>query len=246
MSRKKQPVARRKKSAAARVRPFWILLVLVGAIVALGGYYAATWPGFRAHHIVVIGNRRVPTKLIVARADIHPRINIWLQNMGAAADRIARIPDVGAVTVGRGFPASVNIVVHERIPFAVIRSAGRSAVVDSQLRVLTVRTPNPLPQFNVNVALPPAGGYIKDERALRIRDDYEKLTDANVVVVSLSYDKFGDLIAQTPRGVRILLGDDEDLQRKVALIGPILSQTAKKKIAAIDLRAPNTPVVSYK
>src|SRR5581483_10423808 len=114
MSRKKQPVARRKKSAAARIRPFWILLVLFAAVVTLGGYYAATWPGFRAHHIAVIGNHRVPSKQIVARADIHPRLNIWLQNMGAAADRIAQIPDVGSVTVQRGFPASVSIRSEER------------------------------------------------------------------------------------------------------------------------------------
>ena len=53
-------------------------------------------------------------------------------------------------------------------------------------------------------------------------------------------------MALTPRGVQLLLGDDEDLTRKIALIGPILSQTAKKKITAIDLRAPATPVVVYR
>jgi len=53
-------------------------------------------------------------------------------------------------------------------------------------------------------------------------------------------------VAGTPRGVQLLLGDDEDLARKIALIGPILSQTAGRRIAAIDLRAPGTPVVVYR
>jgi len=79
-----------------------------------------------------------------------------------------------------------------------------------------------------------------------LRDDYERLTDAHVVVVTLGYDRFGDLTAGTPRGVQLLLGDDEDLTRKIALIGPILSQTAGRRIAAIDLRAPGTPVVVYR
>ena len=89
MSRPRKPVARRKRSAAARLRPFWILLVLLIAVGGLGGYYAATWPGFRAHQIIVIGNRRVTAKAILHHAAINRRLNIWLQNMRAAADRVA-------------------------------------------------------------------------------------------------------------------------------------------------------------
>ena len=246
MSKPRKPVVRRKRSTASRLKPFWILLVLFAAIFIVGGYYVATWPGFRVRQVVVIGNRRVPTKEIVKRADIHTRVNIWLQNMRAVADRVAAIPDIGSVTVLRGFPAGVSVVVHERYPFAVIRSGAGSAVTDRQMRVLTAQpTPN-LPRFIVTLKLPKAGQFIRNERVVALRDDYELLNEANVVITSLAYDRFGDLVAMTPRGVQILLGDDEDLKRKVALIGPILSQTAKKKIAAIDLRAPGTPVVRYR
>jgi hypothetical protein len=46
----------------------------------------------------------------------------------------------------------------------------------------------------------------------------------------------------------VLLGDDEDIEKKIALIDPILAQTAKagRHVATLDLRAPNTPVVVYK
>lgn len=247
MSRPRKPVARRKRSAADRLRPFWILLVLFAAVIGLGGYYAATWPGFRAHQIVVIGNRRVNAKNILHHAAIDRRINIWLQNMRAAADRVAAIPDVGNVTIRRSFPASVAIVVRERHPFAVIRSGSDTVVVDRDLRVLDYEAGQTLPRFVVRIQPAAPGKDIKDERVARLRDDYDRLEGAHVIVSSLRYDRFGDLIAVTPRGVQILLGgDDEDLERKISLIGPILSQTAKKKIAAIDLRAPSTPVVRYK
>lgn len=247
MSKPRKIVGRRRKSAADRIKPFWILLVLFACVITFGGYYVVTWPGFRATHIVVIGNHRVGTKEIVKRAALRPRMNIWLQNMGAAADRIAAIPDMGPVDVKRGFPNVVTIIAHERHPFAVIRSGSGSAIVDRDLRVLTPRPgPAALPRFVLPVKLPKPGGYVKDERAISLRDDYELLAAANVVVVSLAYDRFGDLFATTPRGVQVLLGDDQDLKGKAALIGPILSQTGKKKIAAIDLRAPNTPVVKYK
>jgi cell division septal protein FtsQ len=243
---KKKTVARRKRSAADRVRPFWILFVLLVAVGVVGGYLGATWPGFRARHIIVFGNHRVKTKDILHHAAINTHVNVWLQNMTAAANRVGLIADIGAVTIQRKFPAGVAIVVKERIPFAQIRSGRQSVITDRDLRVLTVSGVTGLPQLTVRAALPGAGQYIKDERVVRLRKDYEQLAAAHVVVVEVHYDRFGDLVALTPRGVQLLLGDDEDLTRKVALIGPILSQTAKKKIAAIDLRAPATPVVVYR
>lgn len=247
MSRPRKPVARRKRSVAARLKPFWILLVLLIPAAVLAGYYAATWPGFRPHHISVIGNRRVGTKDILHRAAINRRINIWLQNMSAAADRIATLPDVGNVTIKRSFPGSILIVVRERHPYAVLLSGNKKMVLDHGLRVLDFEVDPALPQFVVPIPPLAPGKDVKDERVRRLRDDYDRLEGAHVIVKSMRYDRFGDLIAVTPRGVQILLGaDDEDLARKISLIGPILSQTAGKKIAAIDLRAPGTPVVRYK
>ena len=246
MSRPRKNIARRKRSAASRLRPFWIVLVLVVLAGGVGGYYMATWPAFRARHILVVGNHRVSTHAIAARAGIDRRVNVWLQNVAAAAARVATIPDIGQVTIRRGFPASLTIVVTERTPFAQIRAGQEIAVVDRDLRVLQAAASTTLPQLLVRVALPAAGQFIKDERVTRLRDDYESLAAAHVVVGALRYDRFGDLTAVTPRGVQLLLGDDEDLARKIALIGPILSQTAGRKIAAIDLRAPSTPVVVYR
>lgn len=247
MSRPRKPVARRKRSAADRLKPFWILLVLFIAVFGLGGYYATTWPGFRAHQIAVVGNRRVTAKNILHHAAINRRINIWLQNMRAAADRVATIPNVGQVTIRRAFPATVTIVVHERFPFAVIRSGSSTIVIDRDLRVLDTKPGPSLPRFVLRIQTPAPGKSVRDDRVVRLRDDYEQLETAHVIVTSLRYDRFGDLAAVTPRGVQLLLGgDDEEFARKVSLIGPILSQTAGKKIAAIDLRAPGTPVVRYK
>jgi len=246
MSKARKVTGRRKRSAADRLRPFWILLVLFLAVGILGSYYVITWPGFRVRHIIVFGNHRVTSKEIVKRAAFNTRVNIWLQNMSAAAGRIAAIANIGQVTIERAFPAGVTIVVRERIPFAQIRSGTQSVVSDRDLRVLNGTGADGLPQFIVRIGLPVAGRYIKDERVVRLRNDYEQLAGAHVVAVALRYDRFGDLVATTPRHVQILLGDDEDLARKGPLIGPILSQTAGKKRAAIDLRAPATPVVVYR
>lgn len=247
MSKPRKPVGRRKRSTAARLRSFWIVLVLLVVAAAFGGYFLAAWPGFQPKRVAVAGNHRVPAHVIALRAAIDRRANLWLQNIGAAAQRVATIPDIGTVTIERALPANVTIVVNERVPYARVRGKYTAVTVDHALRVLqSDPAESALPTFITDVRLPDAGRFIRDERVSALRSDYDRLSAAHVAIASVRYDRFGDLIATTARGVQLLLGDDQDLTRKIALIGPILSQTGGRPIAAIDLRAPATPVIVYR
>jgi cell division septal protein FtsQ len=240
---------RRRKSPGARLRPFWMLFFVVAIAVGAGLYYAATWPGFFPHRVSVSGNHVVPTGQIVARAQIEPRVNVWLQSMGAAARRIAAIPYVKTVTIHRTPPANVRISIVERTAFAVLRSGARRALVDRDLRVLRDdgATSN-LPQILVKEAIPAPGAFVGTAAAQHLRDDIDELAQAHVAVRSAGYDRFGDLIATTQGGISLLLGDDSDLSKKTRLIDPIISQVSAsgRRVAAVDLRAPATPVVVYK
>ena len=247
----KKPNPRRTKtSPAARLRPFWFLLLLVAIAAAAAGYWAATWPGFFPKTVAVTGNSVVSAQLIRNRAAIERRQNVWLQNMHAAAIRVAQIPYVKDARVRRALPASVTIEVTERSPFAVVHFGGGAVLVDRDLRVLgeASESSDGLPVLIASTqAVPVPGVFLKDPRAARLRDDFETLAAAHVAAARLWYDQFGDLIVQMRSGVQLLLGDEYDLNEKAALIGPILSQvgSAGKKIAAVDLRAPKTPVVRY-
>lgn len=239
-----------KKSAGARLRPYWILFVLVVIAAAIGGYYAATWPGFYPKHVAVIGNRVVPTAQILARARISPEQNVWLQSAHKAAVRIEAIPYVKTASIHRSLPANVRIVIVERKPFAVLQYGTQRAIVDQDLRVLQADDAHvTLPVIEAaGESMPPAGAFVRDPHVQRLRDDYLALAQAHVAVRSLHYDKFGDLVAATTGGISLLLGEDADLAKKTPLIDPIISQVSAtgKKLAAVDLRAPKTPVVVYK
>lgn len=237
---------RRKRSAAARLRSLWLLFVVLVIAAGFGSYYAVRWPGFRPQHLSIVGNHSVSRHEIAQRAAINARENLWLQDMHPAAARIAEIPLIDTVRIARRFPASVTIAVTERQPFAEIVTPQQHVIVDRDLRVLDAEPDGPLPQFTTRISLPGPGAFIADRDLRRLRDDYNRLSAANVIVDKLSFDRFGQIVAATPRGVRLLLGDDDDLARKIALIGPILSQIGTRKIAAIDLRAPGTPVVVYR
>lgn len=241
---------RKKKSGAARLRPFWFLLAVLAAAGAFAGYYAATWPGFYPGSIAVSGTRTVSRAQILAAAQIAPRANLWLQSMRAASARIEAIPYVKSVRIHRSLPAQVRIAVTERVPYALLHTRSGTVIVDRDLRVLQrPDAPVPLPTFETALdGAPAAGSYVKAERVQRLRDDYDELAAAHVIVRSLGYDRFGDLVASMRGGVRLLLGDDTQLPQKTPLIAPILSQVASsgRRIAAVDLRALKTPVVVYR
>jgi cell division protein FtsQ len=241
---------RRKVSATARLRPFWIPIAVIGIIAVAAGAFVVAWPGFEPKYVAVTGNRLVPRSEILARAAVAAHINMWLQNTGAMATRIEAIPYVASVGVYRLPPASIVISVRERTPFAVVRSGQRVVLVDRDLRVLQdAPYDSTLPQFVLKpgVALD-AGRFLTEPSAVAMRDDYDAMIAAHVVPLELSFDRFGGLVATVRGGVQILLGDDADLTKKLALVDPILAQIVRKQrhVSAVDLRAPGTPVLVFK
>lgn len=231
------------------MRPFWVLFTLAGIAVAGALAYFATWPGFDLQHVVVSGNRKVTTSEILQSARVSSNRSIWLENTGAIASRIGRIPYVASVSIHRLPPASLKIVVRERVPIAVLEVDDDTAVVDRSLRVLEEPAgTQPLPVLSLEspLSLEP-GEFVTSKDALELRDAYETLSANGTKVAVLSLDRYGDLVAQLPDGVRLLLGVPENLEKKTALAGEILSQArGPRKISALDLRAPNTPVIVYR
>lgn len=233
------------------MRPFWILIVLLVAAAAGGGYYAANWPGFNVKSVSVAGNLRVARGEILRRAAIAPAQNVWLQNMGKAAARVKAIPYIDDVRVHRSLPADVAIDVTERRPFAVVRDGMQSFLIDRQVRVLESGPGDipGLPVFVQRMALTPAPGqFLREQPLLAFVKDYDALFAAHVVARQLTFDRLGDLTAVLSNGIVAKLGDDSDLPAKAQLIDPILSQTQRegRRVRAVDLRAPKTPVVVYK
>jgi cell division protein FtsQ len=241
---------RRKRSAARRLRPFWIPLSLIGILVVAGITFAVLWPGFDPQRVVASGNRVVTSADILRAARVNMHVNMWLQNGRAIARRVEALPYVDSAHVHRFPPTTVVISVTERIPFAVVVSDGESVLVDRHLRVLApTYDATTLPQLTLppGVELDP-GAFVARRDATALADDYEAMIAGHVVPLELHYDKFGGLVATVRGGIEILLGDDGDLAKKLPLVDPILAQVVRKerKVSQVDLRAPGTPVVVYR
>jgi cell division protein FtsQ len=241
---------RRKRSTARRLRPFWIPLSLVGILAVAAVTFAIVYPGFNPKHVIAAGNRVVPSSDIVRAAGVNMNVNMWFQNGRAIAKRVEAIPYVDVARVHRYPPATVVISVTERVPYAVVVSDARSVLIDRHLRVLAPEyNATTLPQLTLppGVALDP-GTFVTRHDLNAMATDYDAMIAAHIVPLQLEYDRLGGLVATMRGGVKILLGDDEDLSKKLALVDPILAQVVRKerRVSQVDLRAPGTPVVVYR
>lgn len=244
---------RRKPSLAARVRPFWVLLVIALALVVWGGVWLAKSPWFRIARVAI----DVPLASPVSRdevrkaAAIPPGANVWLLNTGAIRRRTEAIPYVDRATVHRGqFPKPfVELAITVRRPTACLRAGQDEVTIDATRRVLQTGCATPA-SARIDAGsgrLPPPGGTVADPGVGRLLADAKTLADANLAVRSLGRDRWGGLEAVDVTGVTLRFGDDADLKAKAALVQPVRAGIeARRVVRAIDLRAPGTPTVEYR
>ena len=249
--RAKSNVRRRKVSAASRLRPFWILAVFALVVAGAAGYFLVTSPAFRPHGVRVTGTHVVSPSEVLAKAAIAPDENIWMQNTRAMASRIESIPYVETAVVHRAPDAAVTIDVSERTPFAIVETPAGLALIDGNLRVLESEPAQRAALVTIelhNAVSVQPGAFLKDPALRSLRDDENQLVAAHIAPASLTTDKYGQLVATLRDGVKLLLGDDDDLAKKIPLVDPILTKLRAhgRGLAALDLRAPGTPIAVYK
>ncbi len=232
---------RRRTTPAQRLRPFWLLFASVIVLLGAGAYLFSASHMFYPHTIDVAGNRVVSKDAILEAAQIELDRNIWLQNTSAMQQRIEAIPYIDTVAVHRHLPGAISIDVTERAPFALLNSNGTIVTIDRTLRVLNQGAPRSGRQLPTIVAT------TRDvESALADAEEDALQTQLEPAVVS--EDRYGGVVMTLRHyNVRVLFGDPDTVDDKVQMIVPILDKVDRgnRKVAAIDLRAPTTPVVEY-
>ena len=245
---------RRKPSLGARLRPFWILGVVLFAALAWGAVALARAPYFRIARVgveVPLGSPVTPAQVRRAAA-IALDANVWLVDTAAAARRIEAIPYVDRASVRRGqFPKPfVELTVAVRRPSGCVRAAQRTVTIDAASRVLQegCAASGVLARIDAGRGtLPPPGGTIADGGIARLLEDARVLADANLGIAAVRRDRWDGLEAVDRSGVVLRFGEDADLARKAALVGPVRAGVGSRRaIAAIDLRAPATPTVEFR
>jgi cell division septal protein FtsQ len=244
---------RRKPSLAARIRPFWIIAIVLAALAGWAGAWLVQSPWFRVVRVGVDVPLASPVSGEAVRraAAVVPGANVWLLDPRAIARRIERIPYVDRAHVRRGqFPKPfVDLTVTVRRPSACLRAGGRDVTIDATYRVLqdgcVVEAATAID--GGAATLPAPGGTVADPDVARLLADARTLAEANLSVRRLARDRWGGLEAIDVTGVTIRFGDDADLAKKAALVEPVRAGIGTRRaVRAIDLRSPSTPTVEFR
>jgi len=244
---------RRRPSIAARVRPFWIVTVVLAALAGWGGAWLVHAPWFALTRVGVDVPLASPVSAddVRAAAAVAPGANVWLLDTRAIAHRVEAIPYVDRALVRRGqFPKPfVELGITVRRPSGCVRTDGEEVTIDASSRVLQMGCADAgTARIDAGAgALPVPGRTIGDRDVARLLADVKTVTDSGIALRSVGRDRWGGLDAVDVSGVRLRFGDDADLAQKVRLIAPVRAGVGSKRaLRAIDVRTPGTPVVEFR
>jgi cell division septal protein FtsQ len=240
---------KKKRTLKSKVRQNFFGLLLFFVLLGWASTYAVTWPGFRPHGVSINGAHIVSTQQIRELANIDLDTNVWTINPWAIDRRIEMIPYIDRAHVHRSLPNIIRIDVTERRPESCVEGAQHAVMtIDATQRVLNEGC-KAAPVYNLPaiVGVKP-GVVLNDPQLARLRATAAELVTGGVHLKSISIDRDLGTIIDRADGVRLLLGDDTDLQAKIRLINPIMAaaRTHDPNIQLLDLRAVDTPVVRYR
>jgi cell division protein FtsQ len=257
------------KAARARKRRRWISSGIAVILLAVAAVAAARSPLFAISEIQVVG---VSGEQAVEVRELMPIAlgqNLLTADLGHAQRRLEGLPWVRAVQAVRHPPAAVELRVEVRQPVAVVRLANALWTVDAEGVVLApgakpglveIAAPNSvLPGVGiaasdaavrnalaVHAALPPHLSSAVDrydapsQRGLRAH-----LMLPNGLRESDPQRGQHDARSPTTLGIWVRFGTDERSNEKARVLDALLKQVwqAQGRIAEIDVRAPDNPVL---
>lgn len=224
-------------------------LTIVGLLVLAGAALAVERSGLVAlEEVRVVGTERLDAASVRDAADLELGTSTVRLRLGAAEERVERLPMVAEATLRRVDPLTVEVAVTERVPVIVaVRPNGRSVMVDVDGVVLAAGEEPGLVVIEVAApgALPGPGERVDAHAALgnahRVATQLSGPLRAEVARYVALGERDVDLVLLDGRRVRF--GAAERIDEKARALGAVLEDLGDTPVSLIDVRAPSTPTV---
>ena len=233
----------RRRLSRIRWRRIGAVLAITSVFAGLVAVYFS--PALRVHEIEVGGATTVSAADIEALAGLDG-VSLLTANLSAAELRIEELPMVKAATITRAWPQTVRIAIVERTPWAVWQTDTRAYAVDNEGVVLVGDAPEGAPVISVSgadVGLKP--GQIVDQDAVALARSLTERVPAELALNVATFEWSGDrgLVLTTDSGYRVVLGDSEDMEYKLAVWREIEANLGRANMTGhvLDLRFGDRP-----
>ncbi len=231
----KQRVRERKKVARTRIKKRkkatkpkrkidgkrLALMLFGGAVV--GGLLLASWFAFLLREVTVSGNEQYATVDIVSLTGLEYGEHLLLVDLEDAQLGIEQNPYLKVVDIERRWPRAVHITIEERKEAAVIRTNEYDVVIDREGHVLSIGSGGDFSDI-IKLTGVLSGGF-QVNRPIGDSADFATQTLLTILEKIEEYDLLADITSAdvsnllsvtltTSEGIRVLLGEGEELDEK--------------------------------
>lgn len=228
----KRPVATRTKYLTRR----WVAVLAVLGVLTVT-YVVMFTPLLGVRTVEVTGVKEIPQADVIKAAAIQHGTPMVRLDADEAAARVAKLPRVFEVRVERSWPSTVEIIVTERTPIAVLHDGDQIHLIDATgLDYAVSKTAPPgLPTLAMANVRPTDRAT---KSAVTVLTTIPKQLKSQVVTVSA--DTPGDVRLTLSDGRVVKWGNASDNARKAAVLAALLTRPGK----TYDVATPDFPTVS--
>ncbi|MBT2209826.1 cell division protein FtsQ/DivIB [Actinomadura sp. NEAU-AAG7] len=210
------------------------------ALLVLGVLAAVTWVLLGSRLLVVrdvevSGARLVQPDRVVAAAGVRLGVPMVRLDTGAVRARVEGLREVESARVERRWPATVRVIVRERVPVAVLRRGGSYRQID-RFGVTVVEgasRPAGLPTLTVASPGPSDPATLA---ALRVLTDLPGRLRTRLTDVAATGP--GDVVLHLSDGPVVVWGPAERAAEKVRLLEALRRTAAGRAARTIDVSSP--------
>jgi cell division protein FtsQ len=227
-----------------RMRRTGVIFATVALIAGAVALYVS--PVLRVQNVEIVGATTVDPSRIEQLAALAGD-SMFRLDLASVQDRIAYLPMVKSVEISRGWPQTVRIQITERTPWGVWQVGSDSYVIDSDGVVLPDdKAPDNAPVIKDlgNPVRLIAGDHV-DLDAVRLTQQLvEQLPNAlQLSIAALEYNPANGLTVTTDAGYRVVVGDSQNMEYKLAVWQAIEGKLGRDEMAGhvLDLRFGDRP-----
>ena len=221
-------------------------VAFVLTLLTTGGVWLYSSPLLSIEDVSVQGNTTISDELVRSVADLEGSSVIFTK-FGEAEERLAALPLVKAAQIGRDWPNDARITITERTTWGLWQIGERRVAIDDEGVVVDLPAPAGAPvilQVDAT-ALPPAPGERVDAGAVAVARQLVTTAEQTLgrAVVALEFSHASGLTAVLSNsagdtGLRVVFGDAQDYDFKVAALFAVLQQARDdgRTLSRVDLR----------
>ncbi len=218
----------------------------VVALFATGGYWLYTSPLLSIDEVTVTGNTVLSAVEARGTADIQGN-NVFDPGFAEAEARLVALPIVKDVEIGRVWPNDARITITERTAWGLWQIGERRVAIDDEGVVVDLPAPPSAPvivQNDVGAQLPAPGERV-DAGAVDVVRQLVATAQQTLgrTVLSMEFTQASGLAVVFSNtigdgGLRVLFGDGQAYEFKVAALFAVLEQASYegRSLSRVDLR----------